>query len=598
MANKKVCKNCGNVLKGECKYCPVCGVKIEKETDENKNVKCKECGTEFNIESEFCSDRGKKLIDDKSSKDENFKQSKNSHKENNESNKKSVENNDNIISKSKKTYLRKKVIIIIAVISLFTIICSAVVLMFFGIIDGSYVGIVNASKSQSVIENYIEAKEYDKAGNYAVMVQKKRAKNDELLLMLADEIKNIAPKQTFEMIKNYYDKTKSSDRNEEIERMYLSAKSYPVLPEVTPVSGTYIDNPNVSFSFKDNRVGHSIYYTLDGSNPSETSNLYINPFCADSDCVLKIMAVNAIGEKSNVGIYEYKTDNTKKADIEKLYNKAKGICEKAIAGDEIGQCLYGAKNNMELLLAKIEKRMKEGNISCIEADGMYSELNNKLFALNSSILVSCDKSKLKEALDNAKAVLNKSKENSLAYAVKSNIDNLENKIGDCQTLYELRNTTQEKADEMQKEIEKLTSVLEENLQTAMLNESYKKFIGKYYGYDGDSDYYRNTYIEITKINNGCVWGNITVGAYEDFGYNYKMVEGAGNFNGVKISGGKLSVAVKGNSTIYDSYDYKAIREDEYTANVTLSFNVNKDELKFYISNIGGGKDWTGRLEKY
>lgn len=75
------------------------------------------------------------------------------------------------------------------------------------------------------------------------------------------------------------------------------------VPRATPVPGTYNDSVTVSLSCE--TVGAKIYYTLDGTEPSTSSNLYVAPLVIDKTTTIKAIAVKEGMEKSDVAVFTY-----------------------------------------------------------------------------------------------------------------------------------------------------------------------------------------------------------------------------------------------------------------------------------------------------
>ena len=48
------------------------------------------------------------------------------------------------------------------------------------------------------------------------------------------------------------------------------------IPYIEPNGGTYVYPPNVQMEFDTTILGRGIFYTTDGSEPTEESNLYYN----------------------------------------------------------------------------------------------------------------------------------------------------------------------------------------------------------------------------------------------------------------------------------------------------------------------------------
>lgn len=92
--------------------------------------------------------------------------------------------------------------------------------------------------------------------------------------------------------------------------LYHKVNSTPAVvvdaPVITPVTGTYYENQNVTITAQD---GVTIYYTTDGSNPTTLSNVYSSSFPAEyvsgGTVTIKAIAINAQGVASEVAMETY-----------------------------------------------------------------------------------------------------------------------------------------------------------------------------------------------------------------------------------------------------------------------------------------------------
>lgn len=92
--------------------------------------------------------------------------------------------------------------------------------------------------------------------------------------------------------------------------LYHKVNSTPAVvvdaPVITPVTGTYYENQNVTITAQD---GVTIYYSTDGSNPTTLSNVYSSSFPAEyvsgGTMTVKAIAINAQGVASEVAVETY-----------------------------------------------------------------------------------------------------------------------------------------------------------------------------------------------------------------------------------------------------------------------------------------------------
>ena len=87
--------------------------------------------------------------------------------------------------------------------------------------------------------------------------------------------------------------------------MFVTAGGTPVCatPTFTPVAGTYYEEQEVTISCI--TPDATIYYTLDGSDPTESSNVYSEPILISETTTVKAMAVKEGYDNSNIATAEY-----------------------------------------------------------------------------------------------------------------------------------------------------------------------------------------------------------------------------------------------------------------------------------------------------
>ena len=73
-------------------------------------------------------------------------------------------------------------------------------------------------------------------------------------------------------------------------------------PVISPAGGTFTEAQEVTITSE----GNTIYYTLDGTDPTNESTPYTAPFTVSTDCTVKAIAYDAEGNASSVASAEFK----------------------------------------------------------------------------------------------------------------------------------------------------------------------------------------------------------------------------------------------------------------------------------------------------
>jgi len=73
-------------------------------------------------------------------------------------------------------------------------------------------------------------------------------------------------------------------------------------PHISPAGGVFTEAQEVTITSE----GNTIYYTLDGTDPTEASTLYTAPFTVSTDCIVKAIAYDGDDNASRIASAEFK----------------------------------------------------------------------------------------------------------------------------------------------------------------------------------------------------------------------------------------------------------------------------------------------------
>jgi len=149
-------------------------------------------------------------------------------------------------------------------------------------------------------------------------------------------------------------------------------------PKIEPDGESFIDVVTVSLS---NRKGESIRYTLDGSEPSNLSNLYTRPITIESSTTLKARSFDEAGNSSSVysAVFEKMTFKEAQTDLPELvegiaFEYFEGSWEQLPDFDQVTPVKSGITDTIDLKL-----RNRDDNIGLrftgyiqIQNDGVYT----------------------------------------------------------------------------------------------------------------------------------------------------------------------------------------------------------------------------------
>ena len=452
--------------------------------------------------------------------------------------------------------------------------------MYTGVIDGAKFGIVNQQKALEKIDKYIKNSEYEKACNYALVVQRAKPKNRELLEELVVTINPVNSFKAYKMVENYANKVGEKNLDDTVKKWIEIGKTPVEIPYIEPNGGTYVYPPNVQMEFDTTILGRGIFYTTDGSEPTEESNLYYNGVKIENDCQLKYFVINGVGDKSEVKTIDYEINGELQKKVEDTLSKAENTLKDAVVGNEVGQCLQVSKDTLE---QKIEWAKEKKSETCAVYDGnlICTELQGAIDGLNESKLSDADRTSLKSAVEKANTAYKSNSNNGDVY---SELSTLKTVIDDANTLLDKRNATQDE-----------------------LNAK-ARAVGSYVystGNSGSDEENKYIYLTIDKVYKGKIYGNFTFnrltytsGYYSnDTGYSVlgddatweERWSNENYFNNIAINNGKFTFDISGTCSYSSGY------QETYTSNVTVDLTGSNPTVT--LSNIGNGESYSIQLDR-
>lgn len=475
--------------------------------------------------------------------------------------------------------------------------------MYTGVIDGAKFGIVNQQKALEKIDKYIKNSEYEKACNYALVVQRAKPKNRELLEEFVITINPVNSFKAYKMVENYANKVGEKNLDDTVKKWIEIGKTPVEIPYIEPNGGTYVYPPNVQMEFDATILGRGIFYTTDGSEPTEESNLYYNGVKIENDCQLKYFVINGVGEKSEVKTIDYEIDGELQKKVEDTLSQAENTLKDAVVGNEVGQCLQVSKDTLE---QKIEWAKEKKSKTCAVYDGnlICTELQGAIDGLNESKLSDADRTSLKSAVEKANTAYKSNSNNGDVY---SELSTLKTVIDDANTLLDKRNATQDELNSKARAVGSAVDKFNSAVELIKLDAKYQKFVGSYIystGNGGSDEDNRQVYLTISKVYKGKVYGSFyfdrfsyTSGYYRD---NFSPPEISPNatwesrnvdmnFNDIAINNGKFTFNISGTCNYSSGYS------EEYTSNVSVDLTDSLPTVNF--SNVGNGETFNVQLAR-
>ena len=226
--------------------------------------------------------------------------------------------------------------------------------------------------------------------------------NEELLLEIIYLIKDIAPKSAYEILLKYVDAVGIDNISKTIRELLDSANEMPVMPIAKPAPGIYVKPVDVRFISDKARLGHAYYYTTDDSEPTETSPPYKLPFAVNGHLVIKLIGYSPTGEYTEVGIFEYDLDESMLTELERILSESQDTYDNTETGEEPGNCVEGAKEELELILEECKNVVNKPILTYDEAHDAFEKMNEALYMFREKIIVPTDRVELQKNVNTAR----------------------------------------------------------------------------------------------------------------------------------------------------------------------------------------------------
>ena len=292
------------------------------------------------------------------------------------------------------------------------------------LIDGKYAEAILAFNKAIEIEEkstearvylakgYIGNNEYDKSIEVLEEAQNIDMANEELLKQILEILNEIDPDVAYEFLDRFINEVGKDNISEDIKNMLYSATKSPSIPAVDPEPGTYIKPISIKLKLGEIKVGHSFYYTTDGSEPNKNSQKYRGKIDIDKSTTIKLVGYNKNGESTEIVNLDYIIDTNIVNDIEDILEESKDLLDNTEEGTNVGNCIKGSKKKFKDVINSIKNSLDKDSITYDIANEMYEKLSNALDEFKYNIIEQTDKNILKEAIEKAQNIYEKSEEGS------------------------------------------------------------------------------------------------------------------------------------------------------------------------------------------
>ena len=296
-------------------------------------------------------------------------------------------------------------------------------------------------------QGYIGNNEPEKAIEVLKEAQDLDITNEELLKEILEILNEIDADIAYEFLDRFINAIGKDNISDDINKILDSAMESPDIPVVDPAPGTYIEPISIKLKLDEIKVGHSFYYTTDGSEPNKNSQKYRGKIDIDKSTTIKLIGYNKNEESTEVVTLDYIIDTNIVNEIEEIVEESKDLLNNTQVGTNVGDTTEEAKKAFKLVIDKISDLLKKDSLNYDDASSIKVEIENALKTFKENIIELTDKSKLQSAIKKAQNLYNNSTEgtNDGNFKVGSKAT-LQNAINESKKINDSITSSQEKID--------------------------------------------------------------------------------------------------------------------------------------------------------
>ncbi|MDY2881468.1 MAG: chitobiase/beta-hexosaminidase C-terminal domain-containing protein [Romboutsia timonensis] len=259
---------------------------------------------------------------------------------------------------------------------------------------------------------YVGNEELDKAVNVLEEVQNIDMTNEELLKEILEILNEIDSDIAYEFLDRFIQSIGKDNISQGIKDILDSSNEVPSEPIADPAPGTYVNDISVKLKSDKMKVGHSYYYTLDGSHPNKGSNKYRGQIEISKSTTIKLIGYNKKDESTEVINLEYIIDKNIIEEVKDSIAEGETLIKDTIVGTEIGNISKKDKDKLQLIISETKDLLNKDSLSYEEVSVIKDKIENCIEEFKNNILKPVDKSKLNSAINEAQNLYDDSTEGS------------------------------------------------------------------------------------------------------------------------------------------------------------------------------------------
>ena len=285
-----------------------------------------------------------------------------------------------------------------------------------------------------VAEGSIELGDTPKAVKVLKEAQQIDLYNEDLLKDMLELLRDADPDAAYYILTTYVNAVGEDKISPSIRELLASANEPPQIPYVNPQSGIYIKPFTLKLQSDKIRIGHTFYYTTDGTTPDNTSEKYMGGIKIDKDTNIKFIGYNSAGETTEVFEMNYTLDPNAEKNVNDIIKRAKDKLNSTEEGTEVGNCVAGAKEEFSNAITTQEDMMKGDIITKEHASSVYMAVDAAIRVFESKIIVPTDRTALNNEVARANDLLRTAVEGSNVGQYRSGAKNTLQQVVDAETI--------------------------------------------------------------------------------------------------------------------------------------------------------------------
>ncbi|MDY2881470.1 MAG: chitobiase/beta-hexosaminidase C-terminal domain-containing protein, partial [Romboutsia timonensis] len=312
-------------------------------------------------------------------------------------------------------------------------------------------------------------------------------------------LNEIDPDIAYEFLDRFIQAVGEDNISQEINDILNSANEIPSEPVANPSPGTYVGPISVKLKLDKLKVGHSYYYTLDGTYPNKGSEKYRGQIEITESTTIKIIGYNKNDESTEVITLEYKIDKNILEDIKDSIAEGETLIKDTTVGTEIGNISKKDKDKLQLIISEAKDLVNKDSVSHEKVINIKDKIENGIEEFKNNIIKPTDKSKLKSAINEAQNLYNNTTEGSNEGQYKSGSKSiLLGAINEAKEVYENRLSKQNDIDNRVRILNNAIREFKNSKVSVFTKEKALQYAINKYGIpleyrDGDNAYYDDNY---------------------------------------------------------------------------------------------------------